>query len=183
MPQAILIAGNAERFAETIDDLRRYLERSGVGKKRIRDLRSAYLSEGILEARLTMAASERTSAPLLVAFCGHGSLHGWAFDDVRVFSYARLAEALAPGRRPITVVNDCCHAMAMAEAFEKRGLSKSRFSIIAAAEADETTRGGLVPNVIDNWSQCKPNRYGPELRWGVRNDFHFFPVSIDTETA
>ncbi|HTK04711.1 MAG TPA: hypothetical protein VL500_03945 [Candidatus Eisenbacteria bacterium] len=183
MPQAILIAGGAQRFAVTIDDFRRYLEQAGIGRKRIREYRSAYLDEGVLEARLSIAASERTRSPLVIAFCGHGGTHGWAFDDVRSFDYPRLADALAPGRRPVMVVNDCCHAMALAEAFEKRGLSKDRFSLIAAAEKDETTRGGLLPLVIDNWSQCKPNRFGPELRWGAKNDHLFFPVSIDTKTA
>lgn len=183
MPQAILIGGDAQRFMDVVRDFRTYLVSAGIGKKRIREYGSAYLSEGVFEARLQMAAMERTRSPLVILFCGHGSPNGWAFDDMRRFDYSIVAKVLATGRRPVTVINDCCHAMALADAFEKRGVPKGRVSLIAACEKDETTKGGLAELIVDNWSQCKPNRYGPELRWGAKHDRLFFPVSIDTKTA
>lgn len=201
MPQAILIAGDELRFSDTMMDFRRYLlNEAGIGKKRIREYRTAYLSGGIVEIALQRAAAERTKNPLIILYCGHGSKTGWALDGQRRFDYSHVAKALAAVRRPVTVINDCCYAMALADAFEKHGVRKDRVSLIAASEKDETASGGLAEMVIENWGNRKPNRYGPELRWGAKHDHLFFPAprtcpieivpcdrflptEIDTETA
>jgi hypothetical protein len=149
----------------------------GIGQKRVREFATAYASRDILEFRLKMAAAERTKSPLLILYFGHGDTKGWALDDTRTLEYHRLADALKEGRRPVVLVNACCHAMAAAKSFEERGVSKERLSLIAASEIDETTSGGLFMElVMDNWSQRKPNRYGPELRWGAKHDHYFFPT-------
>jgi hypothetical protein len=176
MPQAMVIAGNASRFADDVHDFQRYLVRDvGIGPKSVRDNRTAYLDEDILGAYLAMAIEQKTKTPLVILYCGHGSKTGWALDDAREFSYRRLAEALKVGRRPVLLVNDCCHAMAAAAEFEKQSVSPERVSLIAASEVGETTTGGLVRLVLNGWRQNRPTRFGPELRWGARHDQFFFP--------
>ncbi len=185
MPQGFVIAGNARRFSEDAEDFERYLIReAGIGPKSVRDSRTAYLDEDVLGTYLAMAIGQKTKAPLVILYCGHGSTTGWGLDDTREFSYRRLAELLTVGKRPVLIVNDCCHAMAAAAAFGEASVSPSRVSLIAASEVGETTTGGLIRLVLNGWRQNRPTRFGPELRWGSRLDYLFFPKpKAPAETA
>jgi hypothetical protein len=184
MPRAILIAGNARRFCDEVEDLRHYLVReAGIRKRNVHESRAAYLSRSVLEMHLTRAVMQRTKEPLLVLYSGHGGPDGWALDDVRTFDYRRLAGVLRTARRPVIVLNDCCHAMAMVKAFEAEGLRADRRAVIAASEEGETTTFGLVRWVTQGWRQRRPVRFGPELRWGANLDRFFYPPVAATPAS
>src|SRR3989344_264878 len=166
MSNAILIAGNASRFTETAYTFKSYLLKEKlVTPKKVKVLPTTYVAEEMFAYRISSAIKAKTSEPLLILFCGHGNKFGWALDDVRLFSYTQLASMLLIGRRPVTILNDCCHAMAAKEAFEIKSVSPERLSLIAATESGETTPGGLADIALNSWRQRRPVRFGPELRW------------------
>ena len=181
MPKAILIAGNAQRFADDIWDFRGYLTRDmGIWPKSIKTTHTAYLCEDILAFKLSRAIAEKTKEPLLILYCGHGLQVGWAMDDVRTLGYSQLAEMLLVGKRPVMIVSDCCHAMAAVTSFESKSVSPERVTLIGATEAGETTPGGLAALTVNSWRQNRPVRFGPELRWGAKSDHLFFPKKLAT---
>lgn len=175
MSHAILVAGNASRFSDTVYVFRSYLTNEGlVTPKKVKILPTTYVAEEMFGYRISSAIAAKTSEPLLILFCGHGNKFGWALDDVRIFSYSQLAKMLLLGRRPVTILNDCCHAMAAKEAFEASSVSPKRLSLIAATESDETTSGGLAEIALNSWRQRRPIRFGPELRWGEKFDYNYY---------
>ena len=176
MPQAILIYGNSQRFSDESVILRSYLKKE-TDTRILREIPTPYVSEDIVAFRLERAFMKRTKDPLLVLFTGHGSETGWAFDDDRRIPYTKLAESLQHARRPVTIINDTCHAMALAvllEQMKKAGAAVDRVSLIAACEADATAIAGLVPQVLHCWRQRKAHPSGPKTRWGAELDHHFF---------
>jgi len=176
MPRALLIAGNSMRFADETDDMERYLrDEVGVTRKRIMVVRTAYVCDGAVEWRLEATTQERTKLPLLITFAGHGGKNGWALDDGRTFHYPTLAKILAKARRPVLVLSDCCHGMAVREFLELARVQPTRVGIICGTEADETYPGGLLRTAMENWRRRKPLRFDERLRWGARLDEGFFP--------
>ncbi len=178
MSQAILIAGNCQRFSETTGDLRSFLVHES-GAKVIREMRTAYGCDEFLTYRLERAFAKRTKEPLLLLYCGHGATDGWALDDMRRLPYERLTKLLAVGRRPVMIVNDCCHAMSLAGEFEAQKISPERVSLIAACDWDATTRGGLVDRLIACWRRgwVMQGVTAPDVpgrRWGAEHDRFFF---------
>lgn len=176
MANAILIAGNASRFFDTVCTFKSYLIKEQLTTpKKVRILPTTYVAEEMFEYRISSSIAAKTTEPLLILFCGHGSKFGWALDDARIFSYFQLAKILLPGRRPVTILNDCCHAMSAVEAFESNSVSSKRLSLVAATESGETTSGGgLTEIALNSWRQGRPIRFGPELRWGERFDHHYY---------
>jgi len=178
MSHAVLIAGNARRFVDTAQNFRLYLVREKlVTPKKARLLTTVYVAEEMFAYRLSSAIAAKITEPLLIFFSGHGNELGWALDDVRIFSYHRLAKTLLAGRRPVTIVNDCCHAMAAVKEFKRLHVSPERLSFIAAAEAGETISGGIAEIVLNSWKQGRPVRFSSELRWGNRFDDHYYSSS------
>lgn len=175
MSHAILIAGNSSRFLEPIYHFRSYLTKEQlVTPKRIKIFLTAYMAEEIFNYRLSVAIAAKTNKPLLILFCGHGYDLGWALDDTRIFSYFQLSKMLLVGRRPITILNDCCHAMELSKRLENQSVSPKRLSLIGAAESGEETPGGLAEIALNSWKQRRPVRFGPELRWGEKFDHYYY---------
>lgn len=175
MPNAILVAGNARRFIDTTHAFRSYLlSEQLITPKKVRILPTVYVAEEMFGYRISSAIAAKTAEPLLLLFCGHGNKFGWGLDDVRTFYYSLLAKMLLAGKRPVTILNDCCDAMAAKEAFEINLVSPKRLSFIGAAESGETTSGGLAEIALNSWRQRRPIRFGPELRWGEKFDHHYY---------
>ena len=200
MRQAILIAGNSRRFLDDLYSLRQFLvEAVGLRQSAVRLISAAYVDLGIIQHRLERAIGRRTKDPLLLVFSGHGNTDGWYLDDDRFLSFEELAKMLTLGKRPVTVIGDCCHAMAAVAHFEKLRVPPERLSYIAASGADMTCRGGLIGLVERNWRRRRPNVDFPThrrtvvkkeeqetvvpdnavpRRWGAILDYNFFPSAV-----
>lgn len=175
MAHAILVAGNARRFVDSVQIFRMYLiDEQLITRKKAKIFETAYIAEGMFEYRISSAIAAKTKEPLLLLFSGHGGKFGWSLDDARTFSYFKLAKMLLVGRRPVTILNDCCHAMALTEQFDSNAVLPTRLSLIAATESGETTSGGLTEIALNSWKQRRPVRFGPELRWGAKFDHHYY---------
>ena len=176
MSNAILIAGNSSRFLDTVRDFRSYLiNEQLITPRKIRILPTAYIAEEMFHYHISSAITAKTNKPLLILFCGHGNNLDWGLDDARIFTYFHLAKILLSGRRPVTILNDCCDTMSIKTELETNSVSPKRLSLIAAAESGEGASGGhLVGFALNSWRHRRPIRLGPELCWGEKFDHHYY---------
>lgn len=190
MRSAVIVAGSERVFWKAAAELRDYLQKESR-------LRYVVIAEGWnrdpgeLASVIAFHAARAMRQPLLLAYIGHGSPHGWRYavdggQDLE-FSYERLLGLLSWHRTgPTLVVNDCCHAGSLADPLARKGVSMP-IGVIAACKAGAFSFGELVPTVIRTWRNRvtyvpqfraigRPNeQHVEELRLGPKLDRHFFP--------
>lgn len=171
MPDALIIHGNAQRYMISAGSLRNCLEiHGGVPKSRTRVINGMNVAEGIVEFRLESAICQRTKAPLLIAYVGHGNATGWWLDDERSIKYQRLAELLTLGRRPVVLLNDTCSAFAAVMSFTEARVSEERVTLLAACGVNQMTYGGFTRAVNHSIIHGTPVDSPGYIRWGAKID-------------
>jgi hypothetical protein len=175
MPDALIIHGNAQRYMIDAGSLRKCLETFGVPTTRTRVVNGMSVAESIVEYRLESAICQRTKNPLLIAYIGHGNSEGWWLDDVRSIKYAKLAELLTLGQRPVVVMNDTCDAYAAVVGFNELRVSEQRVSLLAACGVNQMTYGGFTRAVNQSIVHGTPIDFPGYIRWGAKIDSVFRP--------
>lgn len=200
MRSAVIVVGGELRFWEQSQEFESYLRR---------ECRLRYVSvvEGwkrsyeSMKSVLGFKAIGAGRQPFLLAYIGHGYESGWSYgvsqgDEELRFPYKDLLSLLREHRQgPTLILNDCCHAGAVADLkvretpqFEKG----AAIGVIAACEQDGYAYGRMVDSVTDSWRQF--HHYTPKIRMHVAPgakpvqehrfgrkylDVHFFPKSLE----
>ncbi len=188
-PAALLIAGSEPRFAAEIDGFHTFLKPHCrvfpvMYHPTVRDLRA--------QLRVLFEETPATS-PVLIAFSGHGSPHGWEARGVlkQLFYYETLVRMIRGAEHRVLVMNDCCYGQHLAAKAMHVADLGYRMSVLADWEGFDECHPKLITDAVASWSkqQFIENLCGgvslssaehgdvdfpPLFRWGPVLDHHFF---------
>lgn len=194
MSRALIIVGHELQAHEEAESYYYFL-RKHVGIKLVKQVSAWNKASSTLLAIIANQCHLAGRQPLLIVYIGHGAKDGWAYGKFDAatwleLSYAKLADALAVSRRgPTLIVNDCCHAAALASAFCERDDECTDVGVISGStEKGVTYTGSIGTAVLTAWGERRPFEprkidQGPtappleENRWGAELDHHFFAKS------
>ncbi len=190
MSRAVIVVGHELQAHEEAQSFEYFLHvRAGI--KLVKQISAWNKTDSLLLGLIANQGYLAGRQPLLIVYIGHGSEDGWAYgkhdaDTWLELPYARLVDALGLCRKgPTLVVNDCCHAAALAAALCGQDDAFPEVGVISASSANGATYNGHIGATVQAaWSERKPfvppvsepesGKLSQQCRWGPELDHHFF---------
>ena len=154
MQSAMVIMGHEKCFRDPGQELVDFLKRK-CRMRYVVDVLAAHRDPDSLQSAITYHAIRAARQPFLLAYVGHGWHDGWYYgkENKRVWltlTYDWLEKMLKKRAGPTLVLNDTCHAGALAERV-RAWKEPHEACVIAATSPRGCAYGHLTPDVIKSW--------------------------------